>query len=451
MAETEMGGQSTHDRPSDADILMRAEEFFWEDRLDDALRTVRTLYGRPLSSTLRGNATALEASCLDGLDRREEAEDFVAKRMEEEGNDLAFVQAAGVGFFELGDFDWASVFFENLIQLDPENAAAWFQLGHALGLAERHEEALAAFEAAERIEPHLEGLPLSKAQVLLVLARLDAAYAHIQVHLEQAPDHGGGWFTLAEIELRRGRLPQAFAAYARAADCDEDERMEMLCAWADAAYGARDAGQLTECYRRLAAEDESDWRTSLAAAYLDVLLENTWDAWENMQEAFEAVWEQEEDEEAFSYLATIFLNFLRATQLVEHAQPQIQRLFEEDAFTFEMFRALRPLLGRYSGKARPWHVTVQSNESGRIGRGQYRDYFVYADKEQEAGDLAVAFESRCFPGTWRVHSVQAQGEADEQAIGVVYYSAPYDEIEAPSSKPPTTKPTRMRRPGETAE
>lgn len=431
--------------PSDDEVLGRAEELFWEERFDEALRTLRTLYGRPMASTLRGSAMALEAMCLDGMDRRDDAEKMVAERMEEEGNDLAYVQAAGVAFFEMGDLAWAAVFFENLTELDPENAAAWFHLGHARGLSEQHEDALAAFERCERLAPHMDGLALSKAQVLLVLGRLDAAYEHIKVQLDQAPDFGTGWFTLAEIELRRGRLQEAFAAYARAADCDDEERMEMLCAWADAAYSVRDAAQLNECYARLSAEDEDDWRTWLARAYLEMLLENTWAAWENMQEAFEVIWDQEEDEEAISYFATIFLNFIRANELADHAQPQIQRLFEEDAFSFEMFRALRPLLGRYSGKARPWHVTVRSSASGKVGRGEYRDYLVYADDEREAGDLAVTFEARCFPTAWHVHAVRAQGDPDEQAVGVAYYSIPYDVDDALATKPP--KPTRLQRPG----
>ena len=444
MADKELRGHTGGATPSDEEILERADELFWEEHYEDALRTVRTLYGRPLPSTLRGNAMAIEAMCLDAMDKRDDAEKMVAERMEEEGDDLAFIHAAGVAFFELGEVTWAAVFFQNLTELDPENSAAWFHLGHALGLSERHEEALAAFERCERLAPHTEGLALSKSQVLLVLGRLDAAYQHIKVHLDQVPDFGTGWLTLAEIELRRGHLQDAFAAYARAAECSEEERMDMLSAWAEAAYGVRDAAQLNDCYARLVEEDEDDWRTWLARAYLEILLENTWAAWENMQEAFEVIWDQEDDEEAISYFATIFLNFIRTNELAEHAQTHIQRLFEEDAFTFEMFRALRPLLGRYSGKARAYLVTVRSSASGKAGRGEYRDYLVYADDDHEAGELAVEFESRCFPTAWHVHAVRAQGDPDEQAVGVAYSSLPYDADE-PAPKPP--KPTRMQRPG----
>ena len=74
----------------------RAEELLMAGDAQPALDMVRTLYGQTLTSTDCGRALAIEAVCLDELDRAGEAERLIAEVMKEKGDDLAFVLAAGI-------------------------------------------------------------------------------------------------------------------------------------------------------------------------------------------------------------------------------------------------------------------------------------------------------------------------------------------------------------------
>jgi len=123
----------------------RAEELLIDGDTQPALDLVRKLYGQTLSSTDRGRALALEVVCLGQLGLGEEAQRLIAEIMKEEGDDFAFVLAAGIEFSEVGENMQAEIFLRNLCEIDPASHIAWFNLAIAFGREERYQEAAEAY------------------------------------------------------------------------------------------------------------------------------------------------------------------------------------------------------------------------------------------------------------------------------------------------------------------
>lgn len=58
--------------------------------------------------------------------------------------------------------------FEKAVQLDPSSAEAWFNKGYALAGMKRYDEALAAFDTVESLDPAYPNLPLSRKQATVL-------------------------------------------------------------------------------------------------------------------------------------------------------------------------------------------------------------------------------------------------------------------------------------------
>jgi tetratricopeptide (TPR) repeat protein len=54
--------------------------------------------------------------------------------------------------------------YEKAVQIDPSNAEAWFNKGYALAGMKRYDEAIAAFDKVESLDPKYPNLPLSQKQ-----------------------------------------------------------------------------------------------------------------------------------------------------------------------------------------------------------------------------------------------------------------------------------------------
>lgn len=79
--------------------------------------------------------------------------------------------------------------FERAIELDPERAAGWLNLGLALADAGRLDEAAHVFERVLKIQPRNPDARAMLAGVLLQQRETDAAQAHIEVLAERTPRH----------------------------------------------------------------------------------------------------------------------------------------------------------------------------------------------------------------------------------------------------------------------
>ena len=81
----------------------------------------------------------------------------------------------GAALVMQGKYDEALEALDNAIQLDPQDADAWFNKGRALGIHGKYDEAIQAFDRAIEINPQLVQVWYNKGNVLMNLRDYDGA------------------------------------------------------------------------------------------------------------------------------------------------------------------------------------------------------------------------------------------------------------------------------------
>lgn len=416
MQETPLGPATT------VSTLERAEELLQNHDLDQALATVRKLYGQSLPSSDRARALAVEVVCLERLDKGEEAERLIVGTMKEEGDDLAFVLAAGIAFSELDSFLHAEVFLRNLCELEPDNHAAWYNLAIALGREGRYEEAVRAYDECIAHAPDFDEAYVQKAYCLEMLNDLAGSVATYHEYLERSPKDAEIWKALGIVESDRRRFTEAYAAFQKAAECTDDPE-DIYFNWAITAARQNDLEQLERCIEQLQDLDAESWRTLLARADYEEAEGHVWPGWELLCEAFETALDDEEDEEARSYVAASLLRYAYRHEMADHASEAVLQMFDQGLFAEDVLEALQALEGRLSNAAISYQVVLRTE---RDGRDRFIVYGVAADNADEAGRLAVEFEGRCSHDAWDLYSIHQLTTPDEGRIGVYWRSSESD-------------------------
>jgi tetratricopeptide (TPR) repeat protein len=400
----------------------RAEELLSSGDTQPALDMVRTLYGQTLASTDRGRALAIEAVCLLELERAAEAEQLIGLVMKEEGDDLAFVLAAGIEFSDLGEHTQAEVFLRNLCDLDANNHLAWFNLAINFGREERYLEAAEAYQKCLALNAEFTEAYVQRAYCLEALNDLENAAGMYRAYLERTPDDEEVWKSLGIVESDRKRFGEAYAAFEKALGCT-DEPEDIWFNWAITAVRRDDEETLERCITKLQDLNPEGWRTLLARADYEEAQEHVWPAWELLSEALEtALDDEDEEDEAAGYVGAALLRFANRNDMREHAAEHVLRLFEEDLLTEEVIEALQVLEGRMSNTAASFQVMLRSDGDERP---VYIVYGVSADSADEAGRLAQSFHERCAPETWALHAIHQLSQPDEGRVGVYWRSRLY--------------------------
>jgi tetratricopeptide (TPR) repeat protein len=135
-------------------------------------RAAATFAGLPESAALRAEADTLRGVALARLRRCAEA----AEAWERAGargwfNVLAL---AAMARLEAGDADRAIADAQEALRRDPASALCWFVIARAHEQVERYEPAIAAFDAALRLEPGLDEAFQGRGHCLIQLAERDA-------------------------------------------------------------------------------------------------------------------------------------------------------------------------------------------------------------------------------------------------------------------------------------
>lgn len=398
--------------------LDRAEDLLQDGKYEGALDTVRKLYGQTLPSSDRGRALAIEVVCLEHLARREEAERLIMGIMQEEGDDHAFVLAAGMAFSDFESFLHAEVFLRNLCELEPSNHLAWFNLAIALGREGRYEEAVKAYDECLALDPEFTEAYVQKAYCLEMLDDLDASVETYRRYLERVPKDAEIWKALGIVESDRRKFDAAYQAFEKAAEHTDDPE-DIYFNWAITAVRRNDMRHLERCIEKLQDIDAESWRTLLARADYEDAEGHVWPAWELLNEGFETALEDEEDEEARSYVASVLLRFAHRHDMADHAREPVFQIFENALFTDEVMEALQALEGRFSNAAISFQVVLRTQ---RDGVDRFIVYGVAAETADEAGRLAIDFEHRCSDDEWALYSIHQLTTPDEGRIGVYWRS-----------------------------
>ena len=411
--------------PSTAtDTLERAQELFEEGRPESALNMVDKLQGQTLPSSDRGRALALEAVCLEHLDRGDEAEHLIAEVMKEEGDDLAFVLAAGIAFSDFDAFVHAEIFLRNLCELEPEDHLAWYNLAIALGREGRYAESVQMYDECIQRNAAFADAYFQKAYCFELMDDLDQAAATYRAYLEREPADAEAWQTLGIVESDRREPEAAYAAFEQAAAIGDDP-MDVYFNWAITAARAKDLERVEACILEMQASDPEGWRTLLTKADYEEAQEHIWPAWEILCEAFDAVLEEGEDLETCGYVAARLIHFVVRHDMSVHVGDYVERIFEEGLYSEDVLQALLSLDGRLSNAAKSHQVVLKAapkDDPDEPDGERYVVYGVAAEDAAEAGELALEFEAKYGPCAWEAYSIQQITGPDEGHVGVYWRS-----------------------------
>ncbi len=413
--------------------LERAEEMYEAGQFLAALDLVRELYGQTLPSSDRGRALALQAVCLEYLDRGEEAEGLIAEVMKEEGDDLAFVQAAGMAFSDFDAFVHAEIFLRNLCEIDPDNPVAWFNLAIALGREGRYPESIQMYDECIRRNAEFADAYFQKAYCFELMSDFDQAAATYRGYLQQEPNDAEAWKALGIVESDRREPDAAYAAFEKAASIGDDPT-DVYFNWAITAVRQNDLEQIEQCIAKMQAADPEDWRTLLTKADYEEAQDNIWPAWEVLCEALDAAFEEDEDFESCGYVAASLIRFAARNDMGVHLGDHLDRIFAEALHSEDLLQALLAFDGRLSNAAKSHQVVLKSALDGpeEAGADRYVVYGIAAEDPEAAGEIAVEFEAKYGPGTWEIFSLQEISGPDEGHIGVYWRS---EEM----TRPPTAR------------
>ena len=409
------------------ETLQRIEDLIYEGQLNQALSLIKTLYGQDLTSSDRGRALALEVVTLESLDQKDEAHQILQDIMKEEGDDHAFVLAAGIEFAELDAVSHAEMFLKNLCELDPENPAPWFNLAIALGREQRYSESIHAYEQCLEREPAFIDAYFQKAECHSVMGDFDKAADTYRTYLKREPDDGEAWVALAVVHSDKGDFKSAYSAFEKASTIDHDPE-DVYYNWAITAVRNQDAAQMEHCVERLQDINPMGWRTLIMRADYEETLEHIWPAWEILNEAFEEVLDDEDiDDESRDYVVATLLRFANRNKMHEHAAEVVTRIFDETLFSEEVLGALQILESRASATSSSYQIVLKTNmeQSGNAFFDNEDRYIVYgasAESPEHALDIARTFEAKCSINEWETYSIHQLSEPDEGLLGVYWRS-----------------------------
>ena len=158
----------------------------------------------------------------------------------------------GKEFLRLDDMERASAEFRKAVEIQPDHAKAWSNLGATLGELDRQDEALAAFERALAIEPDSQHTVNNIGVVQRELGRLSESEASFRRAIALSPDLAFGYYNLGHTLFLEGRFQAALTAYAEGQSRDPDRNPVQasrlaLCkiATGDGAGALRDLQQST--------------------------------------------------------------------------------------------------------------------------------------------------------------------------------------------------------------
>lgn len=108
----------------------------------------------------------------------------------------------------LGELDGAQYAISRWIDLQPDRAAAWFNLGFVCDRLGRSIEAEQAFRRAIDQDPNLDRAWYGLALVLIAQERLSDAVSVLQVNTRLQPMSPHGWYQLARVQRDLGAIEE---------------------------------------------------------------------------------------------------------------------------------------------------------------------------------------------------------------------------------------------------
>jgi tetratricopeptide (TPR) repeat protein len=411
---------------SSTDTLDRVEALARDHKFEEALALFQTLYDQARPSSERGKGLALEVICLEALDRVDDARELIPEVMEEEGDDHAFILAAGAAFSDLGAYHHAETFLKNLCELEPENFIAWHNLAINLGREQRYGEAINIYGKVTALSPEYPDAWYQLGYCQRLMGELDAAVDAYTKFLEQVPGDGEVWIELGVLESDREKFDRAYVAFEKATTTDEAE--DAYYNWAISALGAQDADQFEACIEHLQGINPHGWRTLMARADYEEINQRVEAAWQILCDAFDSVLDQDDVAgDARDYVIATLFRFAKRNRMEKDAAAFVDRIFDEGLFTEEILAGLQALQHTPVEAVIGYQVVLKGQLDG-ASEPVYVLYGVSGASPEEAEAHAKKFEARCSGAAFVSFEIQQISPPQPGLPGVYWRSGVVAEL-----------------------
>ncbi len=170
---------------------------------------------------------ATDAKSLFDAGEFEQSRDAALRGLEEHPDDVALLRVAGRASAELGRDD-AIGHLERAVELEPENADAWRDLGEVLLFEHRLDEATKAFRQTVELRPNDVGALVQLAHTAYAAGDPEDAIGAVRQAVERDPNSLGARRALLEIYRAAKRPEDALAAAEELVESDPDDALAAL-------------------------------------------------------------------------------------------------------------------------------------------------------------------------------------------------------------------------------
>jgi tetratricopeptide (TPR) repeat protein len=124
--------------------------------------------------------------------------------------------AQALEHYRAGDFRRAEHLFRNVLQLEPENATAWFMLAHLSRQCGRNDDAAVYYARVLQLKPDWVEALNNRANALSEVGRFDEAAASYRAALKHRPDYFEAHNGLGVAQLKQRNFAEAARSYQEA-------------------------------------------------------------------------------------------------------------------------------------------------------------------------------------------------------------------------------------------
>jgi tetratricopeptide (TPR) repeat protein len=135
------------------------------------------------------------------------------KKLEETGGNAYAIQELAIQASELQRYSESVELWQKLIDLQPHNALAYFNMGYAHLKLKQYEETIRVSKKALELNPELKEAVLNYASSELVIGDIDKALTSLRNVLERVPDYPPALGLLAAVLSVKGERAKAFEGF----------------------------------------------------------------------------------------------------------------------------------------------------------------------------------------------------------------------------------------------
>jgi tetratricopeptide (TPR) repeat protein len=165
-----------------------------------------------------------KGSCLDNLERYDEALESFDRAIELDPNDGEAWVMKGSVFYKLERYKEALASFDQASKLDADHQSVWALRGYVLHHLKHYEEALVSFELAIKLGANYQEIWVLRGSILKNLKRYDEALVSFDRVIELNQNYKLAWTLRGDVLDNLKRYDEALVSYDRVIELDPNNK-----------------------------------------------------------------------------------------------------------------------------------------------------------------------------------------------------------------------------------